>query len=204
VQEHADQKQVPVDLGVQRQEPVGRVEQGDDVLQQAADVGVVVPHTGRDGAEVADERVVHQEALGQCSQVRLADLPQGVPHFLQQHADVLGRVRQEVGQLDRARLNLLQSGQDDLQGPLEKLDLAAGADEVADVEGAEQRLAGVPEPGVDHPGAVAEVDLDIEVAVAVGPQLLVGDEVNIFDGLAVGQLGHIPSGHERLQKTSHR
>ena len=53
VQEDAHQQQVAVQLGIERQQAVGRVEQGDDVLQQAAEVGVMVADAGRHLAEIA-------------------------------------------------------------------------------------------------------------------------------------------------------
>ena len=55
------------------------------------------------------------------------------------------------------------------------------------LEGAEQALGGVPQTGVDGAGAVAQLELQIEIAVAVGPQLLVADQVDLVDGLAVAE-----------------
>ncbi len=46
--------------------------------------------------------------------------------------------------------------QDDLQRALEELHLAGGVEEVAGVEPAGDVLAGVPQPGRDAAGAVAE------------------------------------------------
>jgi hypothetical protein len=75
-----------------------------------------------------------------------------------------------------------------LHGALEELRLAPGLHEVAHVERLEDRLAGVPLAGVDGAGAVGEVELEVEVAVAVGPQLLVAHQEDLIDRLAVGQL----------------
>src|SRR5262249_53546347 len=151
------------------QQPFGRVEQIDDVLQEAADVGVVVSHAGGHAAEAAEEVLVHQEALGERLEGRIADLVERLSELLEQGADVVRCVRQEVGQLDGRRFDLVEAGEYDLQRALEKLHFAAGPDEVPDVERAENRLAGIPQAGVDGAGAVAQIDLNIEIAVAVGP-----------------------------------
>jgi hypothetical protein len=112
-------------------------------------------------------------------------------------------VRQEVGQVDLLRLDLLQVRQDHLQRALEELHLALDQQEVADLEGAEQVLAGVPQPGVHRAGAVAHVHLQVQVAVAVGAQLLVDDEVHLLDRLAVGQLLHVtPADAHRVRPSS--
>ena len=61
---------------IKRQHPIGDVEQLDDVLQQAAEVGVVIADAGRHLAEIGDEFLVHEEALDQGAQVRIAHLEQ--------------------------------------------------------------------------------------------------------------------------------
>src|SRR5688572_21769118 len=66
---------------------------------------------------------------------------------------------------------------------------------VAGVEGAGQPLAGVPEPGVDGPRLVAELQVEVEVPLSVGPQLLIGHEEQVVDRFAVGQLVHVAAGH---------
>ena len=148
-------------------------------------------------AEVAHEVVVHQEALDQRPQVRVGQLQQHAAQPLEQFVDVLRRVRQEVAEVeaDLLRLHALDVVEDDLHRPLEELHLAADLQEVADVERLEDRLAGVPLAGVDGAGAVGEIDLEIEVAVAVGPQLLVGHQEDFVDRLAVGQLLDETPGH---------
>src|SRR6185437_1832017 len=61
---------------------------------------------------------------------------------------------------------------------------------IARLEAAEQLLAGVPQPAADGAGAVAQLDLDEQVAVAVGAELLVGDEVDLLDAVAVSKRLH--------------
>ena len=90
-------------MRIKRQHAVGGVEQGDDVLQQAAQVGVMVADAGRHLAEGAQELLVHQEALGQGAQVRVAQPQQEAAQPFEQLADVVFGVRQEIGQVDLGR-----------------------------------------------------------------------------------------------------
>ena len=71
VQENAHEQQIAVDPWIERQNPLRPVEQRDDVLEQAAQVGMMVPDPGRHLAKVANELLVHQETFGQGSQVRI-------------------------------------------------------------------------------------------------------------------------------------
>src|SRR5262249_47528965 len=80
--------------------------------------------------------------------------------------------------------------EDHLEGALEELHLALDEQEVARLEGAEQRLAGVPQPGANGPRPVAQLQLQEQVAVAVGAELLVDDQVDLLDAVAVGHLLH--------------
>src|SRR5262249_10182862 len=136
-QEDAHQQQVAVDLGVQGQEAIGPFEHVDNVFEQSADIGMVVANARRGAAEVAQERLVHEEALGQGAQVRVAGLHQGGAECLLKFSNVLVGMRQEVGQIDALGANALQVVEDDLQRPLEQLHLAADLDEVAFVQRAE-------------------------------------------------------------------
>jgi len=86
-----------------------------------------------------------------------------------------------------------------LQRTLEKLDFPFHEQIVADVEAAGLGLADVPQPGADRAGAVAQFDLQVGVAVAVRPELLVRDQVHFLDRLAVGQLLNETSAHVILR-----
>ena len=49
------------------------------------------------------------------------------------------------------------------------------------------------------PGLVAELQVEVQVALAVGPELLVGDEEALVDRVAVGQLIDVTSGHAAIR-----
>ena len=84
---------------------------------------------------------------------------------------------------------------DQLHGPLEQLRRALDADVVAVLERLVDRLRGVPHPRADLAGAVGKLHLQIEVAVAIGPKLLLRDDKNLIDGLLMAQLIHEPARH---------
>ena len=84
-------------------------------------------------------------------------------------------------------VDAVEAGEEDLQRALEELDLALDAEEVALLEGAELVLGGVPQAGADGAGAVAQLELQEEVALAIGAELLVGDQVDFVESFAVGE-----------------
>ena len=116
-----------------------------------------------------------------------------------QPGDVLRALGQEVLGLEPRRVDHLDVREDDLQGALEDLGLAPDVEVVARLEGPRQPLAGVPEPCADAPGLVPELQVEVEVPLAVGPELLVGDQVGLVDGVSVDQLIHIATSHAEVR-----
>ena len=86
---------------------------------------------------------------------------------------------------------------DQLHGPLEQLRGPFDADVVAVLEGLVDRLRGVPHPGADRAGAVGQIDLQVEVAVAIRAQLLIGGEEDLVDRLLMAELVDITARHRR-------
>ena len=78
---------------------------------------------------------------------------------------------------------------DQLHVALEELRGAVDLHEVAILERAVVVLAGVPHPGVDRPAAVGQIDLQVEVAVAIRPQLLLGGEKDLARPVRCGRVG---------------
>src|SRR5262249_34418664 len=144
VQKDPAQEEVAVQARIDRQDALGRFQHGDDVFQEAADVGVMVADAGRGGAGAADKIGVDQEELDQGAEVRVAQLHQDTAELLEQLADVLVGVRQEVGQRDALAVDALNVRQDHLQSALEELHLPLDTDEVTGLERAKDLLAGVP------------------------------------------------------------
>ena len=105
------------------------------------------------------------------------------------HPVDLGRLqRDEVGLVDLVRPGAADRVGDHLHVALEELRLAVDEHVVAVLEPAVVVLAGVPEPRGDRAAAVGELQLQVEVAVAVGAELLIGGQEHLAHMFVVGQL----------------
>ena len=103
-----------------------------------------------------------------------------------QLGDVLRALRAGIPRARPATASIdVDVGQDDLERALEDLGLAPDVQVVARLERPRQPLGRVPEPGPDAAGLVAELEVKIEIPLAIGPELLVGDEEHFFDGVAM-------------------
>src|SRR6266581_4308868 len=120
MQENAGQKQVAIQLRIKRQDALGSVEQRDDMLQQSAQVGVVITDASRRLTESLHEVVVHEKTLGQGAQMWVAQSEQAAPQPFQQLAHFMFGVRQEIGQLDFFGLDSVDMAKDHLQSALEE------------------------------------------------------------------------------------
>lgn len=79
-------------------------------------------------------------------------------------------------------------GEDDLQVPLVQLDLAANPDVVAGLNVGDGVFADIPEQAADLSGLVPELGEQVEIGVAVGAKLFVAQQIDIVEGLSVGEL----------------
>ena len=104
---------------------------------------------GGRGGEPLDERLVDQKALGQGLEVRILQAEEQLAEPGGELGDVLRTLRQEILGLDLVAGHPLDVREDDLQGPLEDLDLPLHVEEIARLERPGQPLARVPEPGAD-------------------------------------------------------
>ena len=170
------------------------------MLQQSAAVGVMILHAGRGGGELRHELLVHQEALGQVAQLGRADRAEDLREPGRHLVD-LGRLqRDEIGFVDLVRPGAADRVGDHLHVALEELRLAVDQHVVAVLERAVVVLAGVPEPRGDRAAAVGELELQVEVAVAIRAELLIGSQEHLAHMFVVGQLADKTSfgnsGHE--------
>ena len=86
----------------------------------------------------------------------------------------------QVGRLD--------AGDDHLQLAVVDLRRPLHAQVVAGVDRVEQVVGGVPEHAGQRPGLVGQAHLQVQIAVAIGAELLVGDEKDLVDLLAFVEL----------------
>ncbi len=155
----------------------------------------MVLDAGRGDGELAEELLVDQEALGQGAEVRVAHGQQHLAEPRHQLADVLRALGQELLGLDPRAVDRVDVREDDLERALEDLRLAADPQVVARLERARQLLGRVPEPGPDAPRLVAELQLQVEVPLAIGPELLVGDQEDLVDRVPMSQLVDVATAH---------
>ena len=146
---------------------------------------------------------VHQEALGQVAELGRADRPQDLGQPRGHAVDFVGPQHEEIALVDFVRPGAADRAGDELHVALEELRVAVDLHVVAVFERAVVVLAGVPQPGGDRAAAVGELQLQIQVAVAVGAQLLFGGQEHLADLFVVAKLAHVTSfgrgGHERVE-----
>jgi hypothetical protein len=141
---------------------------------------------GRRGGELAGELLIDQEAFRERVEVGVGHTEQDLAEPGRELGDVLSRLGEEVFGLDPVRVDDLDVREDDLKRPLEDLGLAANLEVVARLERAGEPFAGVPEPGANAPGLVAEFQVEVKVALTIGPELLVGDQVSLVNRITIG------------------
>lgn len=196
VQKNAHDQQIAVDARIDRRETVRAVHHGDDVFQEAADVGVMLAHTGGRPAKVAEKAFIHVEGLGQAAQVQVLGLEEHRLHAFLQLGDVLLGVGQEIGHVELFATADIDIRKDDLQAALKHLYFALGFDEVAMVDLPGQALGSVPQSPGQRAGTVAQLDLQKGLSLAIGLHRLVGDEEDFFKGIAIGELADVLARHE--------
>ena len=187
VEEDPGEQEVAVEVGVEVGDPSRDLEHRGDVLQEATPVGVVVANPRGRGHELGHERLVDEEAIDQGAQVRVAEGAESLAGA----GEHLGRVDPGLGEeLHRVEVRGVGPeglGDDQLERPLEELDLAADPDVIARVEAVRHGLARVPHSGADGGGLVPELQVEVRIPLAVGPDLLLGHEQDFFQGVAIGE-----------------
>ncbi len=103
---------------------------------------------------------------------------------------------QELLRLDPRRVDDFEMIEDDLQRSLKDLGLSPHVQKITGLEQASQVLGGVPEPGSHGARLVPQLQVQVEIALPVGPKLLVRDQKRLVDRVAIHQLVDIAAGHE--------
>ena len=151
MEECPHQEQIAVDLRIAGAHAQHDFHEVDDVLQQAALIGVVVFDPGRGAGELGHELLVQEEAFGQGLQARIGEAAEDLAQPHHQLIDLDGPEGEEIIGIYLARIDLGQSRGDQLDRPLEQLRGPFDADIVAVLEGVVDRVGGVPHPRVIVP-----------------------------------------------------
>ena len=143
--------------------------------------------------ELRHEVGVHEEALGEVAELgrfdRAEDLGEPGGHAV----DVARLQDREIGFVDLVWPGAADRVGDHLHVALEELGRAVDENVVAVFEGAVILLAGIPETGGDGAAAIGELELKIEVAVAVGAELLIGGQEDLVHVFVVAELADVAS-----------
>ena len=199
VQQRAGDGDVVVDAREGGGERVHPLRDRQAVLEQPVLVGLVVVLRRRGvGPAAPDRRAVGEEAVEQAAQVRVAhggdQLAQVVDHLV----EALDRRVHQVGELERAWLRGPHRPHGDRR-PVALLDAEPPRDDHDRAWGGGRGgfVDLVPHHALDHPGAVAELELEERLAVALLPQAAVADHERRLDLLAVGEVAdeHLVAGN---------
>ena len=176
VQKRAGEQEIAVDLRIVLAHQIAGAKQRNDVIEQAADVGVM---QGLGSGSVAvgggDFRIGH-EGLNERLQMRILEGRdegrQGLPEFV----DVLGGLGKVVGEIDFGFAQLAQLVDGELKAVLIFVDQAFDLEEVVLLEGVEDFLDVVPHFGFELAAAVAERESQVRLASFLGLDLLADDD----------------------------
>ena len=198
VQKRADEQQFRVDLRIVRLDQFDQLHHAHDMFQQAAVIGVVILDAGRCPAELLHEVFVHQVTVGQITQVRVLHGPQHFDHSPSQLVDTLGAQADEIVLVDLSGRHGGDAADNQLQSALIELHGAADLHVVAVLEALVIVLRGVPHQGRHLPRAIAQIDLQVKISVAVRAKLLVRGQIDFTNRLLWVQLPKKLTRHREL------
>jgi hypothetical protein len=180
-----------VEAGVEPGDGVGDLDGVERVLEQAADVGVVEAHRRRRLAEPAHQLLVVEVRLEQRGEVAVLDGPDHLLELLAHPGDVLGRLREQVADLEAALLGRPELLDDELEVVLVVLHPGAEPRVPAVGQALEHLAAGVPDARRHLRAAVGDEGLNVVLPVLPGGELLAGNHEHVLGnvaGLAVAQV----------------
>ena len=163
------------------------MQQIDDVFEQSAAVGVMLLHPRGAPFERGHQVGIRQHLVYQAANRLGADRPEHTGQLTRQPLDVGGREHAEFSLIDRPRIDPADRRDDDLQGSRIKLHRTLDTDVIPFVEGFEIVVGGVPHAAGDGPAAIGQFHLQIELTVAIGPQLLPRRQKHLFNLGSAGE-----------------
>src|SRR5271157_4930607 len=199
VQDDAGQQQVTVEERVMRGDAFGQGQQTDNVLQQAAEPGVVKQPGGGGFAVSGGEGGVGEHGAEQPLEIGIGEAVNEAEKVTPELGYVAGGGGQQVGFVHLVRQRNTDLVDLHLQAVVEAGGRAAGLDHVAAVEVfGDARVSRIPDAAFELAGLVAQDEVEVGLVV-LGSALLLGqDEEVAVEGPAfveVGQIGDVDVFH---------
>src|SRR5271157_1237711 len=139
-QERAGEKKIAVHLGIVPRNQIAGAEQRDDVVEQAADVGVMERLGGRSIAVCGGDFRIGHEGLHQRFEMRILDGGDEVAQGLPQLVNVFGGLGQVVGKVNLGFAQFAQLVDGELEAVLVLVDQALDLEEIILFESLEDLL----------------------------------------------------------------
>ncbi len=168
--------------GLERERP-----DGDRVLEQAAEVGVVAVARARRAAPLLAQRRVAEQRVEQRLQAGVVDLARQVLEEAVELVEVAVGDGQERRRIDAAGGRAADRAQLDLQLVAEALDAAGDVDDVAAVEAPRDHVGVAEHAALDRARAIAQLDREVRRAAARHQAVLAGAREDPVDLLAGAQ-----------------
>ena len=183
------------DDGVVRDDALGEAEQADDMLQKAAEPGVVkLARGGSLLVGVADGGVI-DEGVEQAAEVRVGERVDDGEQRLPEMGNVGGGGGQQLGAVEFVIGGEAEHFDFELERAVEARDGAADFEDIAAIKGrGDARVGGIPDAGFDLAGAVAEDEAEVGLAGFGGALLTAEDEKDAVEGLIFRLRGKIGDG----------
>src|SRR5208337_5265721 len=164
VQKRSRQQQVAVDLGIVAAEQIAGAEQGHDVIEQSADVGMMKRLGGGGVAVALGDLGVGHEQFHQRLQLRILERGDKLGQRPPELADVLGGFRQVVGEVDLSFFHAPQLVNGELKAILVLVDESLDLEEVFLLEDVDEFFDVVPHLGFDLAGAIGQGQSQVRLA----------------------------------------
>ncbi len=185
VQECAGEQQVAIDLRIVAAHQVAGAEQRDDVIEQAADVGVMQSLGGGSVAVGGGDFRVGHEGLHERPEMRILECGDEIGERLPEFVDVFGGLGKVVGEVDFGFAQLAQFVDGELKTVFVFVDEAFDLEEVVLLEGVENFFDVIPHFGFELAAAVAESEGEVRLSGFLGLDLLADDDEARGDDLVL-------------------
>src|SRR5208282_4893009 len=174
MQKRSRQQQIAVDLGIIAADQIAGTEQGNDVIEESADVGVVKSLGGGGIAVALSNLRIRHEQVDQRLQVGILQCGHKFGQRCPEFADVLGSLGQIIGEVDFRFFHAAELVNGELKTVLVLVDQPLNLEKVVLLEGQNEFVDVIPHLGFDLAAAIGENQRQVWFAIFFGLHLLGG------------------------------